>query len=273
LEQKPEVLIVDPVYLSLMGNATRGLSAGNLFDIGPLLAGIVDTCLRRQTTPILIHHCRKNSNLERFAPPELEELAMAGFGEFARQWILLGRRSEYQSDGHHELWMQVGGSAGHGGLYALDIEEGRIDDPEGRRWEVSLHNAQGVRDTAKKAKADAKAKSRAEQLDGDKRAVCETPAAMPDETGSKSAIRDRAGLNTARVAVAIADLIKEESIIAMRFINPGNKQEMDGYKLAVEVNEMQSQHHHSGSPGITRTTAVGQVLSESDAPGVGQGGM
>ena len=48
---------------------------------------------------------------------------MSGIGEWARQWLLLQRRCPYQSDGNHELWMRCGGSAGHAGLYAVDIRD------------------------------------------------------------------------------------------------------------------------------------------------------
>lgn len=209
---QPAVVVIDPVYLSLMGSATTGLSASNLFDVGPLLAGIVNACLQHGATPILIHHLRKNSALERFAPPELEELAMAGFGEFARQWILLGRRSEYLSDGRHELWMQIGGSAGHGSLWALDINEGRIDDPSGRKWEVSLGNAKDARETAKQAKADAKARFKTEQLEADKRAICEALAAAESLTATKASVKAATCLRTDRIDAAIALLIKEKSV-------------------------------------------------------------
>ncbi len=33
------------------------------------------------------------------------------------------------------------GSAGHSGLWALDIEEGSHKDPGGRRWDVDVQNA------------------------------------------------------------------------------------------------------------------------------------
>ena len=65
-EHEIDVLIVDPIYLSLMGDETRGMNAGNLFDIGPVLMKLAATCKECSTTMILLHHCRKNSPNDKF---------------------------------------------------------------------------------------------------------------------------------------------------------------------------------------------------------------
>jgi hypothetical protein len=45
----------------------------------------------------LLHHLRKRGKGDHsFDPPELDELSWAGFGEFARQWWLIGRREGYE---------------------------------------------------------------------------------------------------------------------------------------------------------------------------------
>src|SRR5690606_6727860 len=60
-----------------------------------------------------------------------------------RQWILLNRRVKYDPDhgGHHELWMSVGGSAGHSGLWGLNIDEGTRQNSSGRHWDVEIITA------------------------------------------------------------------------------------------------------------------------------------
>jgi hypothetical protein len=93
-------------------------------------------------TMILVHH-NKKSTLDQFGPPELESIAWSGFQEWARQWILLGRREAYNPEnaGSHKLWLSVGGSAGHSGRWALDAEEGSYTDAGGRHWAVSIQGA------------------------------------------------------------------------------------------------------------------------------------
>jgi hypothetical protein len=139
LDYELEVLILDPTYLMMLG---LGQDAGNLFVVGAYLKAIGDLAQETGCTPILCHHLKKSVN-EPYEPAELENIAWAGFQEFVRQWILLNRRVRYDPDhgGHHELWMSVGGSAGHSGLWGLNIDEGTRQDHGGRRWEVEVISA------------------------------------------------------------------------------------------------------------------------------------
>ncbi len=139
-ETGAEVLFLDPCYLAM-----PGADAGNLFMQGERLRGIAEMCQEHAVCPVLLHHLRKRAKGDHsFDPPELDELSWAGFSEYARQWWLLGRREPYEGgSGSHRLWLNIGGSAGHSALWALNIEEGAAGQP--RRWDVSFFRPEEAR--------------------------------------------------------------------------------------------------------------------------------
>jgi len=130
-----KVIVFDPAYTSLLKGNTKA-SASNVFDMGAVLSTITEACLAEGATPVFAHHTVKNAGKQTgrngatyktYEPAELGDLAFAGFGEFARQWLLLARRAEYEpGTGKHQLWLTTGGSAGFNGCYAVD-EDWRID--------------------------------------------------------------------------------------------------------------------------------------------------
>lgn len=138
--EKIEVVFIDPLYLCLLGGS-KGVSASNLFEMGPLLHAAARACLAAGATPIFAHHATKTSAKRREASEgliDLNDLAFSGIPEFVRQWILLSRRTPFvPGSGRHELQLSAGGSAGHSGLWNLTINEGRLKpDFTGRVWDV-----------------------------------------------------------------------------------------------------------------------------------------
>ncbi len=228
-ENKVEVLVLDPAYLCL-----PGADAGNLFTQGELLRGMAKVCSDCGCTMILCHHTRK-SQANPFSPPELEDIAWAGFQEFARQWILVGRRELYKpGTGKHHLWLSVGGSAGHTSLWALNIEEGSLERDGERYWHVDVMRTDDARQEVQDRREAAKEKKQQEQFERDKRTICDTLIKFP-EGETKSVIRDSARIGSSRFAPALAELISGGDIHPCKITKSSRKTPYEGYKLVEDT--------------------------------------
>jgi hypothetical protein len=142
---KVEVVFIDPLYLCLLGG-DRPVAASNLYEVGPVLWQAAAACLGAGATPFFVHHSTKSASkraTDAAVPLDLDDLAFAGIGEFARQWVLLSRREEFDPRlGRHRLLLTAGGSAGHTGLWEVDVNEGALGDNfAGRKWQVTVREA------------------------------------------------------------------------------------------------------------------------------------
>ncbi|AMV16583.1 AAA family ATPase [Planctomyces sp. SH-PL14] len=168
-----DVIIADPCYWMLANERTES-GAGNLFTMGSQLQRLRDA-IPDGVTLILIHHFSKTASRngrESGEPPQMEDMSQAGFAEFARQWALIGRRSKYDGEsGTHHLWLNVGGSEGHSGLWGVDIREGRQSDLGGRRWAATVRTREEVEVAKEEQADDAKEIRQDRQMDRHKAAV------------------------------------------------------------------------------------------------------
>lgn len=131
-ERGLSVVIVDPAYLTLLAGKPKANPA-NLFEMGEALSDVGCAIQEAGATPVLVHHAvkhlRPGDRDGQFEPMTREDLAMSGFAEYMRQWILINRRAKYEDEsGKHELWLGLGGSAGFSGTWALDILEGEVKE-------------------------------------------------------------------------------------------------------------------------------------------------
>lgn len=235
-ENSIKVCIIDPAYLCLL-SGTQGRQASNLFDMGSVLQGLTDLGQETGCTFVMLHHFKKSMNpMERFGMPELSDLSMSGFGEWARQWILLNRRERYEpSSGVHRLWMTVGGSAGHGGNWSLDIDEGVMDeDFGGRKWEVSVNLASEAVEREQIRKVDAKAQKAEREFDSRRQKVYDELRRHP-EGMTKSKLRITK-LNSVNINTAIDSLMDEGLLEECRVKDSQNKTQTV-YKLKPEEME------------------------------------
>ncbi len=235
-----EVVIIDPAYLCMSTDSREG----SLFAMGEQLAGITNLCNDVGASLILAHHTVKNNRRENpFSPPELEDIAWAGFQEFARQWLLVGRRERFEpGTGAHRLWLNVGGSAGHSAMWALDVEEGEWNEHQARKWEVSLVKP----DEAIKVSGDRKAKDkeerRAERMEEVKRRIVAKLCKYPSGE-TKSAIRELAHLDGKEVNAAFMELEKDGVIEHCEIVKPPRKNPQPAFRLISE--------RDAGDAGVT----------------------
>jgi len=176
-------IVVDPAYLAMLKGIDPN-NAKNFFAMGELLSAFSTRCISSGCTPCIVHHA--NKRLLPGETMELHHLSYSGFSQFARQWLLYSRLSEYQGDGKHEIQLNAGGSCGQGGRFAISIDEGVLnEDFTGRTWDVHVEGVGEHRDNARQAreadkqaekgrkekeKEDAKIKKTREDLERD----CET---------------------------------------------------------------------------------------------------
>ena len=237
-----------------------GDAAGNLFAVGEYLSHL--TLLGQETgcTILIVHHCRKGTNTT-FTPAELSDIQWSGFAEWVRQWVLLSRRSPFEADGdgHHELWMNVGGSAGNSGLWAVDINEGRADSDEGRRWEVAIDGASKARATAaadaREKRDQEKANAQSETARREVEKLADAIRRYPDGETSHT-LRDAAGLNGARFKDALATLLTNKRAIPVEVTKGYRKAPYEGYKLAY-FEPMGQRDNGDGTPCLTDGTTSG----------------
>lgn len=223
-----EVLIFDPAYLMMPGG-----DAGNLFIQGEMLGRLSKLCERLGVTMGLCHHTKKGI-VDPYSPPELEDIAWAGFQEFARQWWLIGRREKYEiGTGTHALWLNIGGSAGHSALWGLNINEGIYLGPGTREWNVELLSAEEAREESvtktQNVKQVSKERQRAAEVKACKGAILAAFEGLPDHRETLSRITERSGKKGVKFDEAISELCREGEIKPAKVIR-SNGQSYEGYE-------------------------------------------
>lgn len=207
-ELQAEVVIIDPVYLAL-GDA----DAKSLFEMGRALRPVAETLLQQGATPVLCHHA--NRMLPVGEPMGLEHLSYAGLAEFSRQWWLVNRHEKWKGDGVSDLWLSVGGSAGHGGQWSVHVEEGVADENgEGRRWDVSVKAATDAVTGEQEARvADRQQKENAQDHKDDDGVMAALDKLDPVAIGaSLNTVQVQARLSDARMQRAVHRLVTQRLI-------------------------------------------------------------
>lgn len=251
-----EVLIIDPAYLCMLGGDSSS-DAYNLFAMGEFLREISSMAIETDCTLVLAHHAKKASAQFRHVELDLEDLSGAGFAEWARQWILLNRRERYAGDGLHRLQMSVGGSAGHGGSYALTIDEGAFqDDFRGLKWETVIEPMDEIErqmEADKEARREARAGVRElAKLDRVRDALREYPDGQ-----TRSHLSDETGINPKTLG-KLLEMLQEDLDEIVPCMIEKNGRSYSGFKLKA----LAEARPDSGTP-TTQTDNSDNCLTES----------
>lgn len=246
-----KVIFFDPLYLCLLDGDTSQ-QASNLFSMGQALMPLTQLAERTGVTLCILHHFRKTSLNDPYGIPELEELSMAGVQEWARSWLLIARREPYESgSGIHKLWMTSGGSAGHGGQYALNVNEGTPDENlGGRQWETAFESVEGAR----KSKKDRNAEAKEADEDGKVLKVLR----KQEQPLSATKLKTLAGMGLTTCNKVLARLVDAGEITRIETVIGGN--ECYAYELS-----------KGGRPGSSGLPPDGVVGGGSSAPLYGGG--
>ena len=232
LDYELELLAIDPAYLAL-----DGTDAANVMIFGQQLRAISELCQEMGVALLLCHHTKKGSGIGG-EPIQLTDSAWAGFAEHCRQWLLVNNREPYDQDtGTSRLWLSGGGSAGHGGLWAVDVHQGRISDIGGRTWDVTVQSADEARKAVEERKEEVKQQKVEASLQRDGGKVLRVLAKSPDGA-TKNNIRERAGLSGGRVGAAISWLLDGDHITETELHVSNHRTPQTGYKLAESKGEI-----------------------------------
>lgn len=235
-EIEADVVVIDPTYLAL-----GDIDAKNLFEMGRALKTIAAVLLKLRPglTVILVHHA--NRLLPVGEVMELQHLAYSGLEQFARQFLLLNRREPYRNDGEHEIWVRVGGSTGHGGLWAVHVSEGLVEeDFSGRRWDVTVTPYDQAQN-AVRTEAEARRRlSRVEQMQHDEDAVLQVIDAEVTR-GQHGAhlrkIREATTFSHDRAQAAVQRLVDRNALEPAEWQRPAGKgatQTIRGWKRTAD---------------------------------------
>ena len=216
---------IDPTYQAFAGVDDTQLMqmALHLFP----LSKIVD---RQRCSLIAVHHNKKTPRTgDYYAEPTMDDIQGSGFQQWARFFVMLGRRREWEpTTGQHWLWFRTEGSAGFGSRYHLNLTEGRRCDPGGRIWQLELCDPQ---ENVEQERTDAEAEKDSRQLERDRSAVCSALLDSPDGTSWSNALR-KAKVSSRRWELVKETMLDEGDVVECEIFISNQKTPRPGIKLA-----------------------------------------
>jgi hypothetical protein len=133
-ELKPGLVLLDPLY-TYHGAETR---ASDLHQEGALLNQLSAPCMESGASLAVVNHFNQTGS-----GSGLKRITMAGSGEWADSWLLLGHREDPDVDnGLFRLTLEIGSRQWGGTTWNLDLDIGRFDEDTGTHdgsitWDLS----------------------------------------------------------------------------------------------------------------------------------------
>ncbi|MEX2171537.1 MAG: AAA family ATPase [Pirellulales bacterium] len=218
-------LMIDPTYLAL-----AGLDQNNLAAVASALGPVGEIVRETGCSIVMVHHNRKVTSVP-YGCPTLEEITGSGFAEWARFWLILNRRREWDEEtGEHWLWLVAGGSAGFGARKWLDVVEGRQSDVGGRVWGVEVAAASEGERQERETKQRTKAETEEVEATERQRQIIDILRKFPDRRTSKTDLHNRTG-NSRRFGADLAALLDSGEIVSVRYQVPPTNRSCDGFSL------------------------------------------
>ncbi|WP_428305594.1 AAA family ATPase [Lacipirellula sp.] len=215
---------IDPTYQAFAGVDDTQLMQMALHLLP--LSKIVD---RQRCSIIAVHHNKKTPRAgDYYAEPTMDDIQGSGFQQWARFFVMLGRRREWEpTTGQHWLWFRTEGSAGFGSRYHLNLTEGRRSDPGGRIWQLQLCDPQ---ENVELEQAEATATKESNKLSNERAAVCAVLVQYPDGLSWTKALR-LSGVSERRWKVVRETMLDEGDVEECQVVLGNRKTPVDGIKL------------------------------------------
>lgn len=245
IKHEIDLILVDPVYLALGG----GDDMNNVMAQGEKLRTFSNLCQASDVTAILCHHAKKT--IVHNNPMELNDLAGAGFQEFARQWFLINRREAWDN-GSHKLWINYGGSYGHGRTMAIDIDEGQFDpeDQNWRCWDLTVMDVTEARKSAQERTKASKEQKWANAIHEAKEKILKAMNNFKENKDTAAQIAAAAGMGKGGKAFneALGELIRCGDLVPCKVTKNGK--DHDGYQRLFKVEQIE--HKTTSRDNLTR---------------------